>query len=280
MDYWLLGELAITGVLVGAMYGLVALGIVLIYKTSGTANFAQGGIAMMGAYLAWAFSSAIGLPVWIGIPIAVVVMFGFGILVERTILRRMIGQPVIMVIMLTFGLELFVARRGARLSRFGGEAAEPGDSAGPGVSRRDADQPRLSGRRRRFRAADRRGDRSVQLTSRHHDAGGVRRSNRIVVGRYPGRARDRHRLGTFGRRGDVRGHSMGQHAGGRLEPVALADESARDRHSRRPRQHSRRFGCGRDRRRLRKPRHRRARPHDRRRHPRHRRLRHHASSPC
>jgi branched-chain amino acid transport system permease protein len=111
MDYWLLGELAITGVLVGAMYGLVALGIVLIYKTSGTANFAQGAIAMMGAYFAWAFSSAIGLPVFIGIPIAVVVMFGFGILVERTMLRRMIGQPVIMVIMLTFGLELLL--RGA-----------------------------------------------------------------------------------------------------------------------------------------------------------------------
>jgi branched-chain amino acid transport system permease protein len=111
MDYWLLGELAITGALVGAMYGLVALGIVLIYKTSGTANFAQGAIAMMGAYLAWAFSAAIGLPVWVGIPIAVVVMFGFGVLVERTILRRMIGQPVIMVIMLTFGLELLL--RGA-----------------------------------------------------------------------------------------------------------------------------------------------------------------------
>jgi len=111
MDYWLLGELAITGALVGAMYGLVALGIVLIYKTSGTANFAQGAIAMMGAYFAWAFSSAIGLSVWVGIPIAVVVMFGFGILVERTMLRRMIGQPVIMVIMLTFGLELLL--RGA-----------------------------------------------------------------------------------------------------------------------------------------------------------------------
>jgi branched-chain amino acid transport system permease protein len=111
MDYWLLGELAITGALVGAMYGLVALGIVLIYKTSGTANFAQGAIAMMGAYFAWAFSSAIGLPVWIGIPIAVVVMFGFGVLVERTMLRRMIGQPVIMAIMLTFGLELLL--RGA-----------------------------------------------------------------------------------------------------------------------------------------------------------------------
>ena len=51
MDYGLLGELALTGALVGAMYGLVALGIVLIYKTSGTANFAQGAIAMMGGYV-------------------------------------------------------------------------------------------------------------------------------------------------------------------------------------------------------------------------------------
>ena len=65
MDYWLLGELAITGALVGAMYGLVALGIVLIYKTSGTANFAQGAIAMMGAYFAWAFSRSMCRgPIW------------------------------------------------------------------------------------------------------------------------------------------------------------------------------------------------------------------------
>ena len=55
MDIGLLGELALTGALVGAMYGLVALGIVLIYKTSGTANFAQGAIAMMGAYVTWVF---------------------------------------------------------------------------------------------------------------------------------------------------------------------------------------------------------------------------------
>lgn len=111
MDIALLGELALTGALVGCMYGLVALGIVLIYKTSGTANFAQGAIAMMGAYVAWVFAGAIGLPMWLAIPGAVIVMFGFGVLVERTVLRRMIGQPVIMVVMLTFGIELFL--RGA-----------------------------------------------------------------------------------------------------------------------------------------------------------------------
>ena len=108
MDLGLFIELAMTGALVGAMYGLVALGIVLIYKTSGTANFAQGAIAMMGGYLAWLFAAGLGLPMWLAIPAAVAAMFCFGILVERTVLRRMIGQPVIMVVMLT-ALELLVA---------------------------------------------------------------------------------------------------------------------------------------------------------------------------
>jgi branched-chain amino acid transport system permease protein len=111
VDYGLLGELAITGALVGAMYGLVALGIVLIYKTSGTANFAQGAIAMMGAYVTWVFAGWLGLPTWVAIVVAIVVMFVFGVAIERVVLRRMVGQPVIMVVMLTFGIELLL--RGA-----------------------------------------------------------------------------------------------------------------------------------------------------------------------
>ena len=111
MDFGLLRELALTGALVGAMYGLVALGIVLIYKTSGTANFAQGAIAMMGGYITWLFAAGIGLPTWLALAAAVIVMFFFGVLVERTVLRRMVGQPVIMVVMLSFGIELLL--RGA-----------------------------------------------------------------------------------------------------------------------------------------------------------------------
>ena len=108
MDLGLLEELTVTGALVGAMYGLVALGIVLIYKTSGTANFAQGAIAMMGAYVVWAFAGAAGLPMWLAIAVAIPLMFAFGVAVERTVLRRMIGQPVIMIVMLTFGIELLL----------------------------------------------------------------------------------------------------------------------------------------------------------------------------
>ncbi|MGE7469844.1 branched-chain amino acid ABC transporter permease [Bosea sp. NPDC003192] len=108
MDWILLAELSTNGVFVGLMYALVSLGIVLIYKTSGTANLAQGAIAMTGGYVTWALGTLVGLPIWLAIPVALVGMFGFGLLMERVALRRMIGQPVIMTIMLTLGVEIML----------------------------------------------------------------------------------------------------------------------------------------------------------------------------
>ncbi|CAD5253765.1 Branched-chain amino acid ABC transporter permease [Bosea sp. 62] len=108
MDWILLAELSTNGVFVGLMYALVSLGIVLIYKTSGTANLAQGAIAMTGGYVTWALATLVGLPIWLAIPAALVGMFGFGLLMERIALRRMIGQPVIMTIMLTLGVEIML----------------------------------------------------------------------------------------------------------------------------------------------------------------------------
>jgi branched-chain amino acid transport system permease protein len=117
MDYWLIGELAFTGALVGLMYALVALGIVLVYKTSGVANFAQGAIAMTGGYATWAISAGLGLPMWAAIPLALAMMFALGMLIERVVLQHMIGQPVIMIIMVTFGIEIFL--RGIMPGTFG-----------------------------------------------------------------------------------------------------------------------------------------------------------------
>jgi branched-chain amino acid transport system permease protein len=108
MDWLLIAELALNGVFVGLMYALVALGITLIYKTSGLANLAQGALAMAGAYAAWTLSSVLGLPMWLAVPGAVVALFGFGVATERFALRRMIGQPVIMAIMLTLGIEIML----------------------------------------------------------------------------------------------------------------------------------------------------------------------------
>lgn len=108
MDPWLLAELSVNGVFVGLMYALVAAGIALIYKTSGIANLAQGALAMTGAYLAWVVATLVGAPMWVAIPAAILAMFGVGVLTERVALRRMIGQPVIMAIMLTLGLEILL----------------------------------------------------------------------------------------------------------------------------------------------------------------------------
>ena len=117
MDLALIGELALTGALVGLMYALVAVGIVLVYKTSGVANFAQGAIAMTGGYAAWAIAAFFGVPLWVSIPLALAVMFGFGLLIEHAVLRHMVGQPVIMIIMVTFGVEIFL--RGLMPGLFG-----------------------------------------------------------------------------------------------------------------------------------------------------------------
>src|SRR6185503_5718995 len=101
-----IAELFINGALVGLMYTLIALGIVLVFKSSGIANLAQGAIAMLGAYLAWAALALLGLPIWVAAPLVTAAMFFVGRGIERIALRRMIGQPVIMVIMLTLGLDI------------------------------------------------------------------------------------------------------------------------------------------------------------------------------
>ena len=108
MDLLLYAELTINGALVGMMYGLVALGIVLVYKASRYANLAQGAFAMAGGYACLLIASAFGLPTWAAALVSLAVLFLLGVLVERFVLRRMIGQPVIMVIMLTLGLEILL----------------------------------------------------------------------------------------------------------------------------------------------------------------------------
>jgi branched-chain amino acid transport system permease protein len=108
MDILLYAELAINGALVGLMYALVALGIVLVYKASGYANLAQGAFAMTGGYACLLITTTLGMPVWAAALLSLVVLFFAGVLVERFLLRRMIGQPVVMVIMLTLGLEILL----------------------------------------------------------------------------------------------------------------------------------------------------------------------------
>ena len=117
MDWSLLIELAANGALSGLMYSLVALGIVLIYKSSAVPNLAQGALAMLGAYVALAVFDLFKAPMWLTIPLAMVVMFGIGMGVERVALRRLAGRPLVMILMMTLALDIFV--RAAALSVWG-----------------------------------------------------------------------------------------------------------------------------------------------------------------
>ncbi|MGG7566502.1 branched-chain amino acid ABC transporter permease [Rhodovulum sp. DZ06] len=107
-------QLLIGGVANGCIYGLVALGFVLIYKSSEGVNFAQGDMMMLGAFMALGFGNAdhLGLSFWLAVPIAVSMMFGVGWATERFVVRRLFGQPQFALVILTiaFGFLLrFVA---------------------------------------------------------------------------------------------------------------------------------------------------------------------------
>lgn len=118
MDLILLGELAANGALTGLLYSLFAIGIVLIYKSSSVPNLAQGALTMLGAYVVLAFADGLGLPLWLSIILAVCVMFFVGIGIERVALRRLAGRPIVMILMMTLGLDIFL--RAATMTVWGG----------------------------------------------------------------------------------------------------------------------------------------------------------------
>lgn len=97
-------QLTISGISLGCIYALIALGFVLIYKATETVNFAQGELMMLGAFAGLVLMKTVGLPFWAAAPIAVVGTAGFGVLVERVAVRPILGQPQFTVVMLTIGL--------------------------------------------------------------------------------------------------------------------------------------------------------------------------------
>jgi len=95
-----------TGIMVGGIYALIALGWVLIYKCSGVLNLAMGEMTLIGAYVSLSFY-AMGVPFLLALLISLVIGFALGILTERIFLDKLIGEPVLTVIMVTVGLSFF-----------------------------------------------------------------------------------------------------------------------------------------------------------------------------
>ena len=97
-------QLCFAGLSVGSLYALVALGFVIIFKATGVINFAQGALLLVGGYLAYNVHNTWGVPFYLSIPVAMLLCGALGAVIERVILRRMVGQPVFAVIMVTIGL--------------------------------------------------------------------------------------------------------------------------------------------------------------------------------
>jgi branched-chain amino acid transport system permease protein len=94
----------ISGIVVGSIYALIALGFVLIYKSTAVINFAQGELLMFGAYLGLTLVVALKIPFWLAFFATLIAAALLGFFLERLFLRPMIGEPVISIIMLTIGL--------------------------------------------------------------------------------------------------------------------------------------------------------------------------------
>ncbi len=101
-------EHLVIGIAVGAVYSIVALGFVLIYKATGIFNLAQGSLLCLGAYICYVFSITLGLPFYLAIILTLGVAFALGLLIEVIFLRRMIGQPHLAILMVTIGIYLMV----------------------------------------------------------------------------------------------------------------------------------------------------------------------------
>src|SRR5207248_8896990 len=91
-------QLVVTGVAVGAVYSLMALGFVLIYKASTVVNFGPGELVLFGAYVAWATILNMKLRLAVALPVTLVVEILLGLVIERGVLRPLIGEPIIAVI--------------------------------------------------------------------------------------------------------------------------------------------------------------------------------------
>ncbi len=105
-------QVVVSGAALGCIYGLIALGFVLIYKATEMVNFAQGDLLMLGAFVAYMLIAEMGMPYWLGLFLAVVLLAAFGYLLDALVLRWVIGQPQFAVVMLTIGLG-FVLRTAA-----------------------------------------------------------------------------------------------------------------------------------------------------------------------
>lgn len=95
-----------SGLIIGSIYGLIAIGFAIIFKATGILNFAQGEVMMLVAYVSWSLSTSWVLPFWLLMGLTVAAAVVIGAVLERVFIRPMLGQPAFAIIMVTIGLAI------------------------------------------------------------------------------------------------------------------------------------------------------------------------------
>jgi len=101
-------QFVITGITVGMIYALIALGFVLVWKSSGVANLALGQLVLISSWFTYGMLVQAGLPLWLGSVLVILFALALGWVIERFILRPLIAQPILSLITVTLGLAFFI----------------------------------------------------------------------------------------------------------------------------------------------------------------------------
>jgi len=109
----------ISGALTGLLFALISMGFIIIYRSARVFNFAQGEVLVAGGFLLWSFTQYFGLPVWLSLVLAIASSLVLGLLIERIVLRPLVGEELFALVMVTIGLLVFI--RGLVLVIWGAE---------------------------------------------------------------------------------------------------------------------------------------------------------------
>ena len=101
-------QILVNGTMVGALYGLIAIGFILIFKSAGIFNLAQGEMVMVGGYFCWWGMTSLGFPTVFAVVFAMLLSIILGALIERFTLRPLIGEPLLAVVMMTIAISLIL----------------------------------------------------------------------------------------------------------------------------------------------------------------------------
>ena len=112
LDMSYLPQIALSGVAVGCIYGLIGIGFCVIYNASGIVNFAQGAFVMMGGMITFSAFNTLGLPLWLAAAIAIVATAASGVVIERIVVRPLWDRNATMFVMIlaTLAAEIVIDR--------------------------------------------------------------------------------------------------------------------------------------------------------------------------